>query len=137
MKLTVYHDGQYWVGIVEIEDQGRLRAGRFLFGSEPRDQEILDFIAFRLGEVMDNMSEHVDSAGSEMHRRINPKRLARQVARELEQMGITSLAQEALKLEYAHRKKEKQTTFREQREAYKERKRELRLQKAKAKHRGK
>ncbi|WP_269446215.1 DUF2992 family protein [Brevibacillus brevis] len=46
-------------------------------------------------------------------------------------------AQEALKLEHEKRKKEKKVYTRQQRDEMKERKRELRLQKAKAKHRGK
>ncbi len=39
MKLTVYHDGQFWVGVVEEVVNGKLKAGRYLFGSEPKDQE--------------------------------------------------------------------------------------------------
>jgi hypothetical protein len=45
-------------------------------------------------------------------------------------------AQEALKLELEHRKKVRKVLSREQREAEKERKREIARQKAKAKHRG-
>jgi hypothetical protein len=40
MKLTIYHDGQYWVGVVEEQDQGKLKAARYIFGTEPKDEEI-------------------------------------------------------------------------------------------------
>lgn len=136
MKLTVYYDGQFWVGVVEENDNGKLKAGRYIFGSEPKDTEILAFIQKNIHEVTNKLSQEVDIHAS-CDRRINPKRLARQVARELSMKGISSYAQEALKLELEKRKKENQEYTHQQRDAMKERKRELRLQKAKAKHRGK
>ncbi|MFD2369161.1 DUF2992 family protein [Brevibacillus sp. GCM10020057] len=63
--------------------------------------------------------------------------MARQVAREMAQRGVSTYAQEALKLEHAARKKERRTCSRQQKEERKERLRELKVQKAKAKHRGK
>lgn len=30
MKLTVYYDGQFWVGVVEVVNNGKLRAFRHL-----------------------------------------------------------------------------------------------------------
>jgi Protein of unknown function (DUF2992) len=66
-----------------------------------------------------------------------PKRLARQVAKEMRVKGISTFAQAAFKLEYEKRKKEKQGYTRQQKEEMKERQREIRIKKAKAKHRGK
>ncbi|OOC61756.1 YjdF family protein [Paenibacillus ihbetae] len=108
-----------------------------MVGKEPKDQEILDFIKNDLDQIITRLSKEVLAGSIERDRRINPKRLARKVSRELERRGVSSFAQEALKLEYAQRKKEKKVQSRDQREALKERKRELRIQKMKAKHRGK
>ena len=44
MKLTVFHDGQYWVGVLEEQFQGKLRAAKYMFGGEPKDEEILQFV---------------------------------------------------------------------------------------------
>lgn len=33
--LTVYHDGQFWVGVFERVEEGRLSARRVVFGTEP------------------------------------------------------------------------------------------------------
>lgn len=137
MKLTVFFDGQFWVGVVEQHVQGRVKAGKYLFGSEPKDQDVLAFVQNQLDSLIDRLSQAVESGRAVRERRINPKRLARQVAREVEQRGISSHAQEALKLEYEKRKKEKQVYSRQQREEMKDRKREIKVQKAKAKHRGK
>jgi len=137
MKLTVFHDGHFWVGVVEEkEDCGKLRAAKLIFGSEPSDQEVLEFVQHRLHEVASRLSRPVETPVSE-ERRKNPKRLAREAARELHMKGISSYAQEALKLEHETRKKERQVFSRQQKEEMLERKREIRLQKAKAKHRGK
>ena len=33
--LTVYHDGQFWVGLAEHVEDGRYGAARIVFGAEP------------------------------------------------------------------------------------------------------
>ena len=120
MKLTVYFDGQFWVGVVEVQDGDRVKAGRFVFGSEPKDQEVLSFILNELDAVISRMSQEVIGI-TLTERKINPKRVARQAAREMSKKGISSFAQEALKMEYEKRKKEKQGATRQQREDRKER----------------
>lgn len=135
MKLTIYHDGQYWVGVVEEQDQGKLKAARYIFGTEPKDEEILHFIREEMCELVSRLSQEVAVKGSET-KKVNPKRLARQAAYELRRKGASSNAQEALKLEYEKRKLEKRTYSKQQRESMKARIRELKEKKAKEKHRG-
>ncbi|MDN4089326.1 YjdF family protein [Paenibacillus polymyxa] len=135
MKLTIYHDGQYWVGVVEEQDQGKLKAARYIFGTEPKDEEILHFIREVMCELVSRLSQEVAVKGSET-KKVNPKRLARQAAFELRRKGVSSNAQEALKLEYEKRKLEKRTYSKQQKESMKARIRELKEKKAKEKHRG-
>ena len=42
--LTVYHDGQFWVGLAEHVEDGRHGVARIVFGAEPSDEEILRFV---------------------------------------------------------------------------------------------
>ena len=42
--LTVYHDGQFWVGLAEHVEDGRYSIARIVFGAEPSDEEILRFV---------------------------------------------------------------------------------------------
>lgn len=42
--LTVYHDGQFWVGLAEHVEVGRYGVARIVFGAEPSDEEILRFV---------------------------------------------------------------------------------------------
>ena len=136
MKLTVYHDGQFWVGIVEVIEDRKLKAGRYVFGPEPKDSEILDFVNRFILKLRDSISQSVPT-DTATRVKVNPKRLARQVSREVQNKGISTRAQYAIKLEHESRKKERQVFSRERREEEKERKREIARRKAKEKHRGK
>lgn len=40
--LTVYHDGQFWVGLAEHVEDGRYGAARIVFGAEPSNEETCD-----------------------------------------------------------------------------------------------
>ena len=44
MYLTVYFDGQFWIGLVECADADRLQVARHIFGAEPSDNEVLEFV---------------------------------------------------------------------------------------------
>ncbi len=137
MSLTIYHDGQFWVGIIEVVKDGKLRAFRYVFGAEPKDKEILDFIYYRLLDII-NQSVH---SGLDVKRKsdkkINPKRLQRQVAKERNRVGVSTKAEEAIKQEYEEKKKSKKKRAKQYREELKEQKYLMKKQKAKAKHKGK
>lgn len=136
MKMTVYHDGQFWVGILEELAEGRLKVNRYVFGAEPKDEEILDLIK-NSWPVLSNMSSQSVEVNQPILRKINPKRLSREVAREMNKIGISTKAQQALQLEREKRKLERKATSREHKEELKEKKRQIRRQILKMKHRGK
>ena len=66
----------------------------------------------------------------------NPKRIQREVRKQLQNTGIGTKSQQALKLQQEQLKTERKTVSREQREADKQRQFELKQQKRKEKHRG-
>ncbi|MZP29401.1 DUF2992 family protein [Heliobacterium undosum] len=136
MKLTVFFDDPFWVGVIEsIDEQCRLKAHRHLFGAEPKDGEVQAFVLGQMNSLLRGAAQEVEVEPLPEHP-VNPKRLARQVARELADRGVSTKAQEALQRSFEARKKERQVVSRQQREAFKERKRELARLKAKAKRRG-
>ncbi|MGP0689663.1 YjdF family protein [Priestia aryabhattai] len=137
MSLTIYHDGQFWVGIIEVVEDGKLRAFRYVFGAEPKDTEILEFIYYKLLNII-NQSIHsgLDVKGKS-DKRINPKRLQRQVAKQINKVGVSTKAQEAMKQEYEEKKKSKKKRAKQYREELKDQKYLMKKQKAKAKHKGK
>ena len=76
--FTVYHDGRFWVGVVERAEGGQLSAARVVFGAEPSDEEIFQFVLKRWGSL--RFSPCVSCSQRERVR--NPKRRQREVARE-------------------------------------------------------
>ena len=90
--LTVYHDGQFWVGLAEHVESGRYDVARIVFGAEPSDEEILRFVTSeweKLSFFGDNPAEAGRSAK-------NPKRRTREAAKALKQPAMSTKAQQAL-----------------------------------------
>ncbi|MEC0127633.1 YjdF family protein [Paenibacillus pabuli] len=135
MKLTVYFDGQFWLGV--LEDERCTRVCRYVFGKEPKDEEVLEFIRDRALPLLENVNPVADNTTNEQQRRINPKRMIRLAAKQMKGRGAGTKAEEVMRLELELRKKERKTRTKEVREREAELQRELRVAKAKRKHRGK
>ncbi|MDQ0493028.1 MULTISPECIES: YjdF family protein [Paenibacillus] len=136
MKLTVYFEKPYWVGVIETQEKGKIRAARYVFGSEPSDAEVLTFVQ---SDEMSNLTERmtvVIEGKTPLNHRVNPKRLQRLAAKEIRSRGTNTYAEQAIKLQLEQHKAEKRTMNRERREEIKEYKRDIARLKAKAKHRG-
>ena len=103
-----------------------------VFGSEPRDCEVWDFVLKNYYGL--RFSPAVEAAVKDG--RVNPKRRQREAGRQTMQAGIGTKSQQALQLQREERKTERRQAGREQREARKERLFELKQQKRKEKHRG-
>ena len=131
--LTVYHDGQFWVGAFECVENGRLSACRIVFGAEPSNEEIQQLICDRWNALRFTESIASDEPPKTIS---NPKRRQREAARELAQRGPSTKAQQALSEEREAMAQQHKADAREQRAQEKQRKFELRQQKRKQKHRG-
>ncbi len=132
-SLTVFFDEPFWVGVYERVCDDKLEVSRVVFGSEPKDYEVYEFMM----ENWENLrfSPQVETEQLS-HRKINPKRLQRQVKNQLEQTGIGTKAQQALKLQQEAGKCQRRENSKAKREAKAQRKFEMRQEKKKEKHRG-
>ena len=131
-KLTVFFEEPFWVGIFESVSNGRLSVCKVTFGAEPKDYEIYDFILknyYRL-RFSPAVATDVKEAGR------NPKRVQREVRKQVQNTGIGTKSWQALKLQQEQLKTERKTVRREQREAEKQRQFQMKQQKRKEKHRG-
>ncbi|MGI1800430.1 YjdF family protein [Priestia aryabhattai] len=137
MSLTIYHDGQFWIGIIEVVEGGKLKAFRYVFGAEPKDTEILDFIHHKLLNLINQSIHSGLDVKIKSNKKVNPKRLQRQVAKEVNKIGISTKAQEAMKQEYEEKKKSRKKKSKQYRKELKEQKYLMKKLKAKAKHKGK
>jgi len=52
--FTVFFDGSLWMGVLEVtDDSGAVRAARHVFGAEPSDAELWEFIATYANSLFD------------------------------------------------------------------------------------
>lgn len=131
-KLTVFFEAPFWVGVFERVSEGKLSVCKVTFGAEPKDYEVYDFVLKNYYWL--RFSPAVETDVKEAGR--NPKRVQRDVKKQVQYTGIGTKSQQALKLQQEQLKTERKTANREQREAEKQRQFELKQQKRKEKHRG-
>ena len=132
--LTVYHDGQFWVGIFERAEEGKLSVCRVVFGAEPSSEEIQEIVCERWNRL--RFTRPVALGSIAMKPAANPKHRQREAARELKQRGLSTKAQQALSEEREALAQQRKADAREQREREKQERFEQRQEKRKRKHRG-
>ena len=127
-SLTILLEAPFWIGLYERIDGDRYEVCKITFGAEPKDYEVYDFLLQNWRTLKFSPPLKADRIEE---RKINPKRMQREINNQLQDRG-----QQALKLQHEQNKLERKTKSREQREAEKERQYALRQEKKKAKHRG-
>ena len=132
VALRVFFEDPFWIGILERVSEGRMTVSKITFGPEPRDYEVQEFLMKNYYSL--RFSPAVAAAVKENH--VNPKRIQRQVRRELQDTGMGTKSQQALKLQQEQMKTDRKVVSREKREAEARRQFELKQQKKKEKHRG-
>lgn len=132
-SLTVFFEDPFWVGIYERVYSGSYEVCKITFGAEPKDYEVYSYILENWHKLKFSPAVKAETVED---RRINPKRMQREINGRLQNQPIGTKAQQALKLQQEHNKTERKLRCREQREAEKEREFALRQEKKKAKHRG-
>ena len=131
-KLTVYFEDPFWVGVFELTENGQLAVCKVIFGAEPKDGEVYEFI-------LKNYTNLIYSPPIEANLKIsphNPKRMQRETNRQLSSCGIGTKSQQALKLLQQQRKTKRRIISREILREEKERKFEQKQHKRKEKHKG-
>ena len=110
-QFTLFFDGRFWVGVLELHERrrgaeandrgGTVRAVRHVFGAEPSDVELYDFLLTHGGALIDRAAACPPvpasrPVGSSSAPRPNPKRAARQAAKEAARARPSTAAQAAL-----------------------------------------
>lgn len=132
ITLTVFFDGQFWCGLFERTDDGKLSVAKAVFGAEPKEQEIEDFILNQYYTL--KFSPSVEAA-KEVATATNPKRRQRQAARVQEQ-GIGTKSQQAMQLAHEEAKQSRLERKKQRHEEEEQRQFEPKTEKRKSKHRG-
>ena len=92
-KLTVFFEDPFWVGIFERIEKGKLSVCRVVFGSEPKDYEVWEFVLANYHQL--RFSPSVDVAPRK--EAVNPKRIQREARKQIA-AGIGTKSQQALQL---------------------------------------
>ena len=131
--LTVLFEDPFWVGLYEREASGTYQVCKITFGAEPKDYEVYAFLLEHWRHLP--FSPSMEAAAPE-ERRINPKRMQRQIQKSLQNTGIGTKAQQALQLQREQGKEVRKKVSREEREAETDRQFALRREKRREKHKG-
>jgi hypothetical protein len=132
-QLSVFFEEPFWIGIYERMEENRIEACKIIFGSEPKDYEVYRF----LNENWKDLKFSPPVPGEDLEeRRINPKRMQRDIARQLQNPGVGTKAQQALKALQENNKAERKKLSKLRKDEEKERQFEIRQHKKKEKHKG-
>lgn len=132
-KFTVFFEEPFWVGLFEREEGSKYEVCKVTFGPEPKDYVVYEFMLKNQDNLM--FSPGVETGGTDK-KCINPKRMQREIKKQVSDAGIGTKAQQALKLQHEQMKTERKIRSKEQKEAEKQRMFELKQEKRKEKHRG-
>ena len=131
-NLTVYFEEPFWVGVFECIEDGKLSVAKVTFGAEPKDYEVQEYIRKYYSSL--KFSPTVDTVVKDIKR--NPKRMQREAKKQMQETGIGTKSQQALKLQQEQNKQERKVRSREKKEADELRMFELKQQKKREKHKG-
>lgn len=131
-KLTVYFEEPFWVGIFERIEDGKLSVAKVTFGAEPKEYEVQEYVQKYYFSL--KFSPAVDAVAKDIKR--NPKRMQREAKKQMQEIGIGTKSQRALKLQQEQNKQERKVRSQEKKEAEKLRMFELKQQKKREKHKG-
>lgn len=112
-RLTVFFEEPFWVGVFEQETDGVIRAARVVFGAQPTDAEVFEFVL----RHADRLRYGPPVEGRLSRETANPKKRRREAARETGQRGIGTRSQQALQLAREQNRLEKRESSRARRQA--------------------
>ena len=114
-KLTVYFENPFWVGVFERIEDGKLSVAKVIFGAEPTDYQVQEYILKYYDSL--KFSPAVETVVKDIKR--NPKRMQREAKRQMNETGIGTKSQQALKLQQEQNKLERKTRSREKKRSRK------------------
>ena len=131
-RLTVFFEEPFWIGVFERISEGRLSVCKVTFGAEPKDYEMADFVLKNYYRL--RFSPAVAVTYKQLKK--NPKRLLKEAKKQLQNQGIGTKSQQALKLQQEQRKQLCQIQKQVQKKQAANYKFALKQQKKKMKHKG-
>jgi hypothetical protein len=136
IKATIFFEKRFWVGLFERTDKEGYAIARHIFGGEPSDIEVHEFVLNHYQELKFGELREV----TVQIQRMNPKRVQREVRREMERIKESTkpstLAQDYMREELEKKKLIKKSLNSAEKQARKDEQFSLKQEKRKEKHRG-
>lgn len=141
LKLTIFFDGSFWCGLVEYRNERQeFRVFRYVFGKEPNEEMLFEFIFQRLPRLIEKNDQiklsRTDCIAENEAKRINPKRMQRLISQQKKQPAISTKAQLVLKEEQESKKLLRKQKHKEAKELQKKERFQQKQEKKHQKHRG-
>ena len=134
LELTVYFDGQFYIGLFERKCRGRISACRYVFGAEPKDSDVFEFVTDNFDKL--KFSPFVQSAVTFKEHK-NPKPRKRKIKQSLaDSSSVGTKSQQAIKKQTEERKTERKNNAKIRKEEEAEEAFQKRQHKKKEKHNG-
>ena len=132
-SFTILFEDPFWIGLYERVGNGTYEVCKITFGAEPKDYEVYSFLLQNWNKLRFTLPIKTEKIEK---RKINPKRLQRQISSQLEDRGMGTKAQQVLQLQRDQNKAAKRIKTKEQKEIERRQQYALRQEKKKAKHKG-
>lgn len=132
IKLIVFFKKPFWIGVFEVNENDMLRVSNVIFGSEPNENEIYEYVLHNVHRL-----RFSPAISNEITlKKKNPKRMQRDAKKALLNKAIGTKSQQALKLQKEEIKMERKVGIKQNKQFEKERLFALKQQKRKDKHKG-
>lgn len=135
-SCIVLFESPYWIGIFERNDNGGYSVSKFVFGKEPTGPELYSFMLKCYPNKLNYSKPNEDMEKKLTRTKVNPKRRQREAAKAMKERGISTKAQEALKLQYEENKEKRKSISKAKKQELERKKFELKQEKKKQKKRG-
>lgn len=132
-SFTVLFEDPFWVGVYERVSDNRLEVCKITFGAEPKDNEIYDFLLNNWNKLKFSSPTKIKN---KQDVKVSPKRLQREISKQLDAKGVGTKAQQALKAQQEANKIIRKQITRQQIEEEKQKMFELKQKQKKEKHKG-
>ncbi len=131
--LTVTFEAPFWIGLYEREAEGLYQVCKITFGAEPKEYEVYDFL---LSHWRDLSFSPPIPAEHRAFSKPNPKRLQREIKKQLQAPAIGTKAQQAIQRQREQTAQARKARARQNKAEEQDRQHALRREKHKEKHRG-
>lgn len=131
--FTVFFEAPFWKGIYEREENNKISVAIVIFGAEPKDIEIMQFINTHFQSLRFTKSLQIQQKIKVIQ---NYKRLQRNIKKQTEQKGISTKSQQALQQQRELLKTEKKQKYKMKKKLLQQQQFEMKQRKKKQKKKG-